>query len=523
MAPINFEQSTPRGRGNILGASKTEWGIVTNAPTRQVKWSIGRNVRFLPGAVAKNLGKSLLVTVSGSLPIRAMFTFKGHDGIFRTIVCCDTKIYSYTNDFGTVQDITPSPAPSSGATDVWTFTIIGRMPIISNGLLNQRWMWPGFSSALTDLTNAPPIIKAMIGDQGRLLAGNIRDDVSYDYPGRLRWSEDYLPTSWPIDQTQKGDREDLLTPHGGLDAQEKIQNFGYLEDRIGIWTERNIWYSDPIDSPLQHTIKIWHPDVGLISPRLIVTVLGHNYFMDWKDIYDLGPEGLVPLGFDLRNFIFPNLNKSALASNFAFYKPWTREVFFCVATGSNATPDTAIVFNTELKNLSICDVDYLCNNYSWLQNAITWDTIPFGTWDTITDSSWDQMDSTGIIPYSVVGNASGQILKMDSTFNNNGVAIEAYIETGDFGEADSRLSMYRFVPHFKPVATKQPVMIQVGHRESLHEEIRWSLPYPVTIGVDLAAYFKETGRYCRFRIFTDQQDSPWILEGYQAEMNQIRG
>ena len=517
MAPYNFEQSKPKNRAG------EQWGIVTNAPTRQVKWSIGRNVRFLSGAVAKNLGKSLLATVPSSLPIRAAFTFKGHDEVFRTIICCDTKIYSYTNDFGTRQDITPTPAPSSGSTDVWTFTIIGRMPILSNGKLNQRWMWSDFSTVLTALTNAPPIIHAMVGDQGRLLVGNIRDDVSYDYPARLRWSEDYAPNSWTLDQTQKGDREDLLNPHRGFDAQEKIQNFGWLEERIGIWTERNIWYSDPIDSPLQHTIKIWHPDVGLLSPRLIVTIKGHNYFMSWEDIYDLGPDGLVPLGFDLRNFIFPNLNKSALANNFAFYKPWTREIYFCVATGSSTVPDTAIVYHTELKSLSISDVDFTCNNYSWLQTTITWDTIPFGTWDTITDSSWDAMMSTGIIPYSVVGNASGQILKMDSTNNNNGVAIEAYIETGDFGQADGRLLAYRFIPLFKSVSSHQPVMIQVGVRETLHEEIKWSIPRPVTIGVDLAAYFKHSGRYMRFRIFTDQLDSPWILEGFQAEMNQLAG
>ena len=515
MAPYNFEQSRKDREGR-------SYGIVTNAPTRQVKWAMGRNVRFIPGAVAKNMGKSLLATTPSSAPIRNMFTFKGYDGVYRTLVCCDNKIYAYSADFATRTDITPTPAPSMGSNAVWVFTLIGGMPIISNGGYDQRWMWVDFSVPMTTVTNAPHIIRAMITDQNRLLVGNILD-TTYDYPSQVKWSEDNAPTSWAMDQTQKADLESLVNPKGRMDAREVVKAFGFHEKRIGIWTERNIWFSDPIDSPAQHSIDIWHPDVGLISPRLIVTVLGHNYFMDWKDIYDLGPEGLVSLGFDLRNFIFPNLNQSALANNFAFYRPWTREVYFCIATGSNTSPDTAIVFNTELKNLSICDVDYNAHNYSWLQSTTSWDTLPYGPWDAATDSDWNDISKTGVIPYEVVGNASGQMLKMDSTFNNNGAAIEAYIETGDFGEADSRLFMYRFVPHFKLIASKQPVMIQVGKREELSQDIKWSIPYPVTMGVDHAAYFKETGRYNRFRIFTDQLDSPFILEGFQAEMMQVRG
>ena len=508
MAPLNFEQA------------KKNKGIVTNAPTRQVAWSTGRNVRFIPGAVAKNMGKSLLATTPSARPIRNMFTFKGYDGIYRTIVCCDDKIYSYSADFATVIDITPTPAPSMGSTAVWTFTLVGGSPIISNGGYNQRWIWTDFSLPLAVLTNAPAIIRAMITDQNRLLVGNIMDG-NYDYPSRVKWSEDNAPTSWTMDQEQKADSDDLVNPHGKFDAREVVKGFGYIGKRIGIWTERNIWYSDPIDSPAQHSIDIWHPGVGLLSPRLIVTVKDHNYFVGLEDIYDLGPEGLVAIGFDVRNFIFPNLNKAALANNFAFYRPWTREVFFCIATGANTTPDTAIVFNTELKNLSICDVDYISHNYSWLQTTTNWDVLPYGFWDNFTDSDWSQITAAGVIPYEVVGNSSGQILKMDSTWNNNGVAIQGYIETGDFGEADSRLSVFRLIPHLKPIATNKPLMIQAGGRDALSQTIKWSLPKPVQPGVDLAAGFWQNHKYVRFRFFTDQIDSPFLLEGYQAEMSKI--
>src|SRR3989304_2710625 len=115
-------------------------GIVTNAPTTDVVWSTGRNIRFKHGCVYKTRGKTLLATVPNSLPIRAMFTFRAYDNVFRTIVCCDTKIYAYSKEFETYSDITPSPAPDSESTDIWQFALVGGLPILTNGI-NGIWKW----------------------------------------------------------------------------------------------------------------------------------------------------------------------------------------------------------------------------------------------------------------------------------------------------------------------------------------------------------------------------------------------
>ena len=51
-------------------------GIVMNAPTTDVVWSIGRNVVFRSGTISKVLGKTLLTVTPDSRPVRELFTFR---------------------------------------------------------------------------------------------------------------------------------------------------------------------------------------------------------------------------------------------------------------------------------------------------------------------------------------------------------------------------------------------------------------------------------------------------------------
>ena len=170
----------------------------------------------------------------------------------------------------------------------------------------------------------------------------------------------------------------------------------------------------------------------------------------------------------------------------------TAEVWFCVATGTNTTPNKAFIYNTETKSWSIHDVDFSCHAEALY---------------------------TGV-PYDVVGNASGQILRLDSGFNTAaGLAIDGEIETGDldFDLPNNMKKISEVIPHLAVQDTISELMIQVGVRNRLSDDIRWSDPVPFTIGVservDLNGFRKE-GKYVRVRFYSDLVTSPWVMSGY---------
>lgn len=492
--------------------ARVDTGIITNRPSTSVGWSTGRNVRFRPGAVYKTPGKELLATVTGNLPIRAMFTFRGHDGTFRTIVCCDTKVYSYRNNFTLSTDITPAPAPTGGANDAWQFGLIGGMPILSNGK-NAVWKWADFGSTLTSLANAPTVCRALAVANNRVLVGNIQEGAG-DYPARVRWPGIGEPEYWTKDLTGKSGGHDLINPSStGIDAIERIQAFGHDGARVVIYAERNTWFATPADFPMTYRFDIGLPDVGLIAPRAHLFAKGVSAFMGADDFHMTTG---TTFGFDIYNSVFPNLNKSAIKSAFSFYKPTTKEMFFCFPTADSTTPNTAAIYQLETKAWSLCDCDYLCHAVAYDETGYTWDEAPFGSWDAAGDSAWDDMSKAGIVPYEAVGDAQGRIFKFDAGDNNNGAAITGYIETGDLdmGSSTFNKALKEVWPSLKPQSRQTPLLIQVGVRSNLGQPVEWSRPTPFIIGIDHKVDFRKTGKYVRFRFYTDQKDTPWILDGY---------
>ena len=174
---------------------------------------------------------------------------------------------------------------------------------------------------------------------------------------------------------------------------------------------------------------------------------------------------------------------------------------------------------------TIEDCDYSCHSFFFDSLNYTWDTLPYGTWDSITDSRWGDIGKTGILPYEAVGNSTGKIFKANDTHNNNGVAIEGFIETGDLFYVDEKtgirynMIVNEVIPICKPQDSVTAIMVQVGVRESLHKDIEWSQPQAFTIGVSRHVNFRKMGKYCRLRFYSDTTDSPWIIEGWQMRFS----
>lgn len=495
-------------------------GIVTNLPTDSVFFSTGRNVRIRPGAIYKSPGQSEFVGASQGFPVRALFNFKGYDNVWRTIACCDTKIYSYTTDFATVFNATPSTPPSSTLTDVWQFALVGGMPVLSNGV-NPPWKWSNFAAVMTPLANAPTICKALHTHMNRVVAGNIQEGA-YDFPSRVRWSNIAQAEDWAKDLKGSSGAKDLINPSSSLNGVDAIKAITHIGNKLIVFTDRNIWFGDATPESIDYIWASLDRGVGLVAPRAFVrSISGILYFMGETDFYSYTEDkGLRPIGFDIQNSCFPNLNKNAISTAFCYDRPATKEIVFCVATGTNTTPDTAFVYQEEVKAWTIEDCAYNARVVALTDANFTWDTLPFGSWDTITDGRWDLMSNTGILPYEVGANSDGKIFKLEYGSNKiDGTGIDGYLETGDmvFGNAMMNKITDEIIPYLKMQADVSALMVQVGTRDSLHKDIDWSLPFPYTVGVSRHVNARKQGKYIRLRFYSNVANSPWVLEGYQIK------
>jgi len=338
-------------------------GINKQLPSHSVLWADGRNVRFTPGYVSKTLGKSLLATVTGSVPVRATFTFVGTDGAVRTIVCCDTVIYAYDSNMENPSTITPSSAPTGGVSDVWQFALVAGLPILSNGK-DAIWKWPVYTSALTVLSGAPTWAKRISTCMHRLVVSNLLED-GYTYPGRVRWTEPGNPENWTIDTTGKSGRFDIMDYNTSIEALANIKAQIARGSKMFFFTECGLWWCDFAQATKQFIES--DPEVDILSSKALCYLNGSIYWIGKKDVFQTMEGQAVSIGLPIRDDLFDNLAASYHSTAFAFAMKSTDEVWFCVTTGANTVPDTAYVYNKELKNWTIVDIDFSCHDEADLE------------------------------------------------------------------------------------------------------------------------------------------------------------
>jgi hypothetical protein len=464
-------------------------GTVTQLPSTKVAFTTGNNVRITPGYVSKTFGKSLLATNAGVLPIRAMFTFIGTDGAVRTIMCCDSAVYVYNSTFGSYEDITPASAPTGGSTDTWQFDLVSGLPVLSNGK-DGIWKWVSYAGVLTALTGAPTWARRLSSCMNRLVVSDLKEGTPSAYTGRVRWSEPGNPENWTIDTTNKAGRHDIMSYQGGVEAHANIKAQITRAHEVFFFTERGLWKAD-FAAAMRNFVCV-NPITEILSSRALCKKEETIYFIGKNDLFWTGGGDPTAFGLPIRDELFGNLNASYYHTAFCFAPFTTSEVWFCVAQTGYTTPNKAFIYNTETKSWTIHDADFSCHAEA-LHTAI---------------------------PYDVVGNASGQILRLDSGYNTAaGLAIDGRIETGDmtFGAPDRMKRISDVIPELAVQDTVSELMIQVGLRNRLSDDIKWSDAVPFTIGVSEKTDFngfRREGKYVRVRFYSDLLTSPWALSGY---------
>jgi len=503
-------------------------GIDTNRPSTEVAWSLCNNVKFQPGYAFKDTGRTLLATAPG--PVRGLYTFKGDDSSTNTIVAGDNIVYRYRNNFVTAQNITPLSPPTSTYQDAWRFALNGGLPIISNGR-DAIWKWPNFGSVLAPLSGAPSYAKSLITFDERVIIGNYLEN-GYEWQSSIGWTEKYKPENWArgVKVNELSRRKGFVPPNSGNVAHDFIRDFGVTGTKLIIYGTENIYHAAASAEDINFVFGVFATGVSVVGKRLSVFADGANYFIGsgpdlgnngQMDVYRLTDNGLESIGFNIRNLLFFDLNWAAIDTGFAYRIPGLREIHFCVPTGTSNQPNKDYIYQEETKAWSVADCDY--NAYSRTVDATggTYDSLStYGAYDGLSPETYDTLTQSGVgLGYGVVGQESGKILKLASGFNNNGAAIDAFLDTGDFhfGVPNERKILMAIMPFFRGQSTKSVVQFQVAYRNELHHPIVWSEKFDYVIGVDEKLYVRgvnNQGKYVRIRISSNQLDTPWQLEGY---------
>ena len=487
--------------------TEVDKGINKEAPSDSVVWADGRNVRFKRGKVYKTPGiETKLMSTEGLRP-QAIFTYMNASKEIFVLVCNKQSVWASNliaptakingslrfgiRDGRTVTDLADNA--------LWSFMMIGGLPVLSNGLNTPYKIVPG-SSTMATLSNAPTFKTGMTHLQ-RALVGNVTVN-SVNWPARIMWSGIANPEDWTVGMGSEAGYRDLIDPYTGRVAAEIIYRMVNVEDTPYIFTDRNIWTVIPARQPAIYTEKILYHGIQLVTPKaLTVPGLAENdkrcYFMTTTSFYSLGPDGIKELPRDIRDYAFSSINLAAAANIFAFKKQGTDEVWFCVPTGDNTFPDTAFVYNEERNNWTICD----CGDIATYGGEFTLD---------------------------ICGSPDGIVRFMDTgTTTIYGSPIDAYIETGDICITDNgnmleEVNKYinTVIPLMTQDSTSSGVLyIQVGTKKRLDDkELQWSKASEYKIGYSHKADFRVCAPgWFRIRYRTWQKNSPFSLRGYQVD------
>jgi hypothetical protein len=518
---------------NFVSVDRVDVGIDQTMPSNKVTWSTGRNVRFSPGFVSKTLGKTLVATLpTASLNVRKIFTFMDWDGNMHSVICTDAKVYAANGDYTAFTDITPTPAPTGGMSDIWKFTIVAGLPILTNGK-DGMWKWPDPTQPLTTLLNVP-LAKNIGCSMHRLVLSNIWENNRW-CAGRIRWSETGNPENFTIDATKKSGRQDLMNYQEGSDTQHNIMCQVSEGSKVYFFTSRNLWLSDFAETTKQFVII--DNDIQIVSPQSALAFEGSIYVVDKRDIYRFTNGRKDAIGRPIKGrstFYIDGLNLIGMSNAYFFPMFSANELWFCFSTGANTgLPDTAFIYNWELSTdqnpvWSIHDCDFLCHSLSfspeyypaWINNSlatVTWTNNAAATIQWLT-ARYNQ------VAEDIVGDSASHIMCMEC--GNNALdttltpqPIYGVIESGDMALGSRSLEkiMEDLFPDMDVQTLTNSLMIQVGIRDSLAQSISWSKAVPFRIGIDRVAdlrSYTSQGAYIRLRFYTNALDTPWSLASY---------
>lgn len=273
-------------------------------------------------------------------------------------------------------------------------------------------------------------------------------DSGTAYRSRVWWSAIGNPNSWPIPLTDaaiaaQSSYEDLEAGYGPIMFIAGYPLYAVIFQKSALTT------ASYIGGQVVFQFATFARNRGLAAKGAAIQVGPLTYFLSDAGWFMTDGANVTPIGTatdnstGIDNWFWSNVNKAALGAITAAYDARSRCVFFSIPTGSNALPDTVLIYNTI--------------GGQWTKGAIKSEFI----W-TDTDGTTDKI---GIF---------------DQTHRYNsltGTPMAGYMESCDFMFTDANT---RYIVGARPnINCSDLPIVTIGNRNTLSASITYSNPQAV--------------------------------------------
>lgn len=514
-------------------------GIIKDRPAHLIPpeaWSDGANVRFKDNKVLKSPGQLQIFGTPGTTPYWALavptptnyfWLYAGLDDVF-----------AYAGGVHTSIRRTSAPYNASALLP-WTGGLLGRIPVINNGIdPPQVWTPTDITQKLVDLPNWPSNTTARIirPFKSFLVAYDVTKSGIRD-PHMVKWSHSsdpgFVPNSWNEADPTKDAGEWSLLDAGG----------GFIKDALPLG-DINVIYKESSIHGMQFTggdfifrfFQMFEGTAGLVATNCVNSFKGGrlHFFVTNSDILvNTGQSLESPIEAKMRNWLFKVIDQENIDKCYTFANEKEKENWFCFPEAGLSVPNLALVWNWETQVCTIRQLDkatYVANGIVSADVIDSWDTAS-GSFDTDTGVWGDRTFGIFQTRPLILNATDSKFAQLDEGYQINGANYNSFVErvglsiTGQDrqGNPKSDITIFKQVSSIWPKLTGGPITVRVGSQNFIDGPVSWTQPKvfdPQTQNrLDLLDSFKP-GRLIavRFESITDQ---PWELHGYDLDINPI--
>lgn len=266
-----------------------------------------------------------------------------------------------------------------------------------------------------------------------------------------------------------------------------------------IFTDSSLHGMQYVGPPFTFGFQQLGANCGLIGPRAAIDVNGLAVWMGQEDFFIF--DGTVKkLPCTVQDFVFKNINLVQGTKVHCGHNGLFNEITWWYCSANSVYLDTFV-------------------SYNYLEQVWTTGTMARTAWEDIgvytlpTAAQYlPTSTATPIGTPTIYGLTAGRsaIYTQELGYDANGVAIEAFLQSGyfDIGDGDQVMFMKRFIPDFKDQRGSLEVQLNLRAYPSSTATISSLDPYPVTPTTEKVDT-RARGRQISLKIVSDETDTWW--------------
>lgn len=495
-------------------------------PTQPFAWTEAQNIRFKDGSASKIGGSEIII----STPVAPYFLTRvpTPDGSLY-IIGGANKCYSlYGNGwYNITRQVSGADYDYNASYDSnWQSCVLNTFPILNNGNdAPQQWKPLNPSEPLIPLTGWPTntTTKIIRSFKAYLIAGNIIGSAGETYPSRLMWSgaalPGGLPTSWDAtDLTQDAGYFDLA------DTPGPIIDMKVLGDNLIVYKDKATYILQYIGGNNIFAIKTQFFNTGVIAANCVAEVKGGHLVLTADDIISTdGNSYKSIIDGRLRTYLFTTINPNATNKCFVVPNYKYNEVWFCIPTGTNTTPNIAYIFNYETSvwtTRTLPSTPYICSDVLDLATSSSFDSYSSTTFDSASFAYNNSVYNRASQSLMMVDTTNSRLVLLDSNLNTElGTNMYTVLERKNITLDDDEniKTIKRIWPKMTLISgTTSSVNFYIGSQMKRNESITWNGPYAfdITSGDKIDCFV--TGRWLSIKIESNT-DIRWSIENFELD------